>query len=913
MNKKPGFIIVIVVFVTVIVGFYIYLKKQQSPKIDAFAAIPVNAALVAEINNPALFLQEVSQDNRLANQLQELPELALVAKKMLVIDSLLKTNEKLLSDGRDNTLSLSLHEVGNKQFELLYITHLSGRFEANQFFKQLHTSVLNTANLSEGKYNQVKVYTYKNSRSSVFYAYHRGILMASESELLLQDALRQVEVDTGLGSQNGLQNLRKTAGKHADANIYINFNRFDAFYTKLIAAEFLNEREIKHLGEWSVLDLNFKNQTWLINGFTQNTNNPAHFYSLLDSQEPQNLKFIKWVPTGVESFAAFGISNLARFEEQLQKHMAAINQSERHEINQKQLVAVLGPSYEKDLLAIFDHELAQVNYANGSTLFYIRTKGYHDANELIQKWITHYARTEGISKQSLIHECKIDNETKFPIYRFPTTYFPVRMFGPWFKACSATYVTAFDDFLIFGESVHTLSRVIYNNVLQKTMAFDGAYNQYSDFLSNKVNFYAFVSLTGSTGFLNDFLTPDAFAYFKQHQSILRDFYAVSWQIASENNMYYNNFLFRHQPSNKIKAATEWETRLDTTIAFKPQLVVNHYNNEKEILVQDMKNTVYLINKTGRILWKKKLEEPILSEVTQIDYYKNGKLQYLFNTESQIHLLDRNGNFVERYPINLPAKAVNALSIFDYDKRKNYRIFVPTADKQVYCYDIEGRIVTGFNFKGADNPIISPVQYVRDKDKDYLLVTDVSRIYILDRRGNPRIKLNKQFNPSRNNLFEYQAGTATRSGRLIRTDEGGTLYYIYFNGEVESQPIADFSPLHYFKFEDVTGDNIADIVFVDKNKLTVFTVAGKKQYEYTFSTEIMHEPAFYQFSASQTAIGITETGSQKIYLFNSRGKFMDGFPLPGKTRFSIGVLEPGSARFNLVVGGDEQYLFNYKLN
>jgi hypothetical protein len=378
-------------------------------------------------------------------------------------------------------------------------------------------------------------------------------------------------------------------------------------------------------------------------------------------------------------------------------------------------------------------------------------------------------------------------------------------------------------------------------------------------------------------------------------------------------MYYNNFLFRHQPSNKIKAATEWETRLDTTIAFKPQLVINHYNNEKEILVQDMKNTVYLINKTGRILWKKKLEEPILSEVTQIDYYKNGKLQYLFNTESQIHMLDRNGNFVERYPINLPAKAVNALSIFDYDKRKNYRIFVPTADKQVYCYDIEGRIVSGFNFKGADNPIISPIQYVRDKNNDYLLVTDVSRIYMLDRRGNPRIKLNKQFNPSRNNLFEYQAGTATRGGRLIRTDEGGMLYYIYFNGEVESQPIADFSPLHYFKFEDVTGDNIADIVFVDKNKLNVFSVAGKKQYEYTFSTEIKHEPAFYQFSASQTAIGITEAGSQKIYLFNTRGKFMEGFPLPGKTRFSIGVLEPGSARFNLVVGGDEQYLFNYKLN
>jgi len=277
------------------------------------------------------------------------------------------------------------------------------------------------------------------------------------------------------------------------------------------------------------------------------------------------------------------------------------------------------------------------------------------------------------------------------------------------------------------------------------------------------------------------------------------------------------------------------------------------------------------------------------------------------------MLDRNGNFVERYPIKLPSKAVNALSIFDYENRKNYRVFVPTEDKQVYCYDIEGRIVSGFKFSGADNSIISPIQYVKDNNKEYLLVTDVSRIYLLDRRGTARLKLNKQFNPSKNNIFEYQAGTSSRRGRLVRTDENGTIYYIYFNGTVESSPMEDFSPNHYFKIEDVTGDRVADLVYVDGKKLTVYSVSGKKQFYHVFSTEIKDEPSFYKFSANQTGIGITESEARKIYLINNEGKFMEGFPLPGKTRFSIGVLDAGSGKFNLIVGGDEQYLFNFKLN
>ncbi len=94
---------------------------------------------------------------------------------------------------------------------------------------------------------------------------------------------------------------------------------------------------------------------------------------------------------------------------------------------------------------------------------------------------------------------------------------------------------------------------------------------------------------------------------------------------------------------------------------------------------------------------------------------------------------------------------------------------------------------------------------------------------------------------------------------------------------------------------------------------MYSLTGKKIYNHKFSSKIKHNPSFYRFSSNKTYLGITEVDARKIYLFDKNGKILDGFPLTGKTRFSIGFLEPGSGRFNLVVGGDEYYLYNFKLN
>ena len=51
---------------------------------------------------------------------------------------------------------------------------------------------------------------------------------------------------------------------------------------------------------------------------------------------------------------------------------------------------------------------------------------------------------------------------------------------------------------------------------------------------------------------------------------------------------------------------------------------------------------------------------------------------------------------------------------------------------------------------------------------------------------------------------------------------------------------------------------------------------------------------------------------KIYLINNDGTLYKGFPLDGNTLFSIGYLEGAGGEFNLIVGGSNNFLYNYSV-
>ena len=82
--------------------------------------------------------------------------------------------------------------------------------------------------------------------------------------------------------------------------------------------------------------------------------------------------------------------------------------------------------------------------------------------------------------------------------------------------------------------------------------------------------------------------------------------------------------------------------------------------------------------------------------------------------------------------------------------------------------------------------------------------------------------------------------------------------------------------------------------------------------YKLENKILEKPTVYVFPNNARKIGVVSQIDNEIYLINSDASLYEGFPLNGKTMFSIGHLYKNSNKFNLIVGSNDSFLYNYEV-
>jgi len=374
-------------------------------------------------------------------------------------------------------------------------------------------------------------------------------------------------------------------------------------------------------------------------------------------------------------------------------------------------------------------------------------------------------------------------------------------------------------------------------------------------------------------------------------------------------MIYNSLSIRFKEEARKESTTEWETLLDTVAGIKPFFFTNHITRAKEIFIQDMKNNTYLINAAGRVLWKVPLNERIVGNIYMVDYFRNGKYQLLFAGKNFIHLLDRNGNYVERYPLRLRSPATNSLALFDYDNNLNYRLFIAGEDKLIYSYEKSGSVVKGWKPYRTSGYVEDEINYFKVSGKDYLVASDESSIYFLDRSGNKRITLKEPATKANGSSMRLNPGSEPY---LVCTSPDGTVQNIYFDGTIKKFSLKKFSVDHSFDVFDVDGDGFGEYIFIDKGILYIYDHNRSELFSREFGSKELGGPINFIFSTSDRKVGVFDINKKLIYLIDINGKIMNGFPLNGASMFSIGKLSDKSG-WHLIVGGTDRFLYNYKID
>jgi hypothetical protein len=901
-----------------LITLFLIKKLDKVEPLEVHGAVPQGAILFAEDIDFEYLTERFLPESRIWIDFVNIIERAELDSLLNIGLGQIRSSEPLNKLLIDRGLSLSLHKVGKDQLmPLFYLEYFSSHSDND--FKHLILALLEKrAMVNERKYEAEEVYDVSGGPGFVAekftFACLDGMCLISSSSMLVEEAIRTIHAESNLTSVAGLQKVRETEGRYVHANLYINYSKLhELFHPFLKESQWGKLDFLSRLSSWAELDLDVKQESVTLNGMAYTNPDLPLFLGAFGEQSPVKMELHKVLPSGMSYFLHLGISDQVKFKQQLISYMNGSGSGSELEAETDRIDQQYGINPLDDLTRIMADEMAWfaiegVTKEPEEEFLIIETRSRSESVEVVMRWVEQYLQVNAFDMQSVRKVYQLDKQTSFNIYSLPDQFFKGSPAGRLFNS----HFTLFENYLIFGPSVDALSRVIYQNVLHKTFVSDPVYKEISDYLSNRSNVTLFVRPYAFLDYRKDILEEKLADKMDKVELFFRRIPGVVIQYSREGDLIYQSISSKYTPQIKEKALTVWESLMDTAVLIKPALVTNHNTSEKEIFVQDRANKVYLINSTGRILWKQAVDGPILGDVHQVDFYKNGKLQYLFNTKKRIHLIDRNGNYVERYPISLRSDATNPLALFDYDKSRDYRLFVATADRRIYLYDIEGNMISGWKFGKTESMVSGKIQHFRVNERDYIVALDQNRAYFLNRQGRERLKLKERLIPSAQNPLVLDMNIREERPRWITTDTSGNVAAIYMDGSVTSLLSRKMSPDHYFAMVDMTRDGIPEFLFVDGNELDVVRQDGRRLFNYKVKEGISDMPDIYKFSASDVKIGITDRSRNRIYLINSDGSLYKGFPLEGSTRFSIGYFKGSDSRFNLIVGSENNFLYNYSI-
>lgn len=706
---------------------------------------------------------------------------------------------------------------------------------------------------TEINYSGQTIGSISKGTQNLYIAQFGNLKMIAESKLLIENGIRNyVKKNRGITSPEFFQ-LAETINQNLAINFFIHPSSkslFNSFFTEVPLFP-------KTGKQWLALDLEVESNFFSIDGVAFINDSIPDALNLIKSLNPTKTELHNLVPMNFTSYLSLSLDNAKQLENNFKNYSRTANIP----LNK------IDFSYLKSVT-----EIGWINAAmQNSVIFHL--------NSLEE--VPNFTLSEV--------EPKTYRGARYNKIDVPKDLISVlSSFGQKF---SPSWSCQFQDFLILTESESGLKNILGNYLDQNTLGENTNFKILQNRLSNENSFI----WVGQSKNLVEYWEKKNGVQTKEISALpVSDYPLVVFQGVGEDRFSHLHFSIKKDEPFKNKRGVNNVLSIDLPkpSIISPQWLKNHRSNGMDIAIQDQDHVLYLYSNTGKLFWKKQLAGKIIGPIQQVDLYKNNRLQMAFRTQDKLIVLDRNGKIVKPFNIKLPKNEYPLpLSIFDYDNNRNYR-FLVAQDKSLLMYDGRGKRVNGFKLKKVQAQILSSPKHIRFQRKDYIVMPlDNNRLKIVSRTGLDRINVKGKINFSENGVFSYlNTFCVTDSeGNLIQVDTGGNQVT---------------SPLGLSKNHKIDATT-KSLVTLSDNNLNI------KGLPVTLPFGNYTSPKIFYIN-NTLYISTTDREAQKVYLFLSNGKKVDGFPVYGNGAVDLSNSDKDKA-LELLVTAEDNSLLVYEIN
>ncbi len=853
-------------------------------EISAFEAIPNTSPIIVEMDH-YYDLERKIEGADYKDDLAKLYPIKKLKEDFESLDYLFGSNTELnlLNESR---LTAALQSSGSKDVNYLYV--LSPYETDIELAKYIET--IDGARSEKSVYLNQDVFQLDlENGKTVSISKFRNLILVARFSFLVEDAIKQLKNRTTCLCMDAyFKKAIKEKGEPSNLKVLTNFQTLPdllSIYAKSDSKETL--QILKRFGQWSRLDLDFKKDVVESTGAFWAFQKNALLSQLKQQKvnEFERSKMAEVMPDNIALMTWMGFDDFDEFYEDIASETES--------------------AFERYFLPWIDNELtfaitepfsSNIDADNFLVLRSIDT-------DLSKHYLEKFAERSG--------ELESWEYMTYTIKRILSDDLLKPIVGNELNTIKNPFYTVIGDYVVFCNSRQALEIWIDKYVAGQTLSKDVSFLRFNLKAPKAGNLFFYVNTTSILQLLRSFTKEELTTQLDREFQIFKKIGQIG--VAFEPTARSFNTLGHFQFSSKTYSRTSigWKAHLADNVAIAPVVLKNENTNQFEIAVQDESNNFYLLDRGGNVLLEKKLDGRILSTIYQLDYYKNGNEQLLFNTADKIYLMDKKGKSISNFPINLQSPATNGLTLVDFDNEKDYAYFLACENSNVYGFQKSGRPLSGWNPKAGMGKVHFPLLHFQKDDNDYLSVLNRwGDLHVMKRNGSKRFT--KRFDNKFNSPPSFELNG--KSSRIVVTDLNGKAYVVNLDGGLFklNLDVGAKEDVH-FVFADIGGDKRKDYAVLSQKDLSAYYYKEKtftKLYDYQF--EQPQDALFYVELSGQTKemVGTLDRAKKQIYLFNDRGELYYDFPMAGTTTFDVvNLFNDGE---NVLLVGFENSVYAYKL-